>query len=180
MSVNNWFVVTGGPSTGKTTLLLGLKKRGYKIIPEAARTLIDESLQEGISVGELRFDEKLFQEKVALLKKQIENKCDRNEIVFFDRGMHDTLAYMREYNFDINGGIMELMDTSVYNKVFLLEPLPTFENDYARTENSAFTKSLHQQLFDVYREYGMNPIVVKVASPRERLEFVINNLNNGV
>ena len=37
-----FFVITGGPGVGKTTLLNALSTNGYKTIPEAARTIIRE------------------------------------------------------------------------------------------------------------------------------------------
>ena len=47
MSNSSWYVITGGPSTGKTTLLEELAKRGYKTIPEVARVVIDEGIAAG-------------------------------------------------------------------------------------------------------------------------------------
>ena len=81
---NNWYVITGGPSAGKTTLLAELEKLGYKTIPEAARTLIDEAVAEGIDVNALRVDEKRFQEDVARLKESIETTHDASTPTFFD------------------------------------------------------------------------------------------------
>ncbi len=39
---NNFYIITGGPGVGKTTLLEELKNRNYQIVPEIARELIKE------------------------------------------------------------------------------------------------------------------------------------------
>ncbi len=39
---NNFYVITGGPGVGKTTLLEELRNRHYTIVPEIARKLIKE------------------------------------------------------------------------------------------------------------------------------------------
>jgi predicted ATPase len=174
--MNNWYVITGGPSTGKTTLLKKLNKLGYSVIPEAARTLIDESIQKGISVEELRADERKFQEAVARMKEKIESELDPNELIFFDRGMHDSIAYMRYYNYKIDDWLQELSNKSVYKNVFLLKPLKRYEKDYARVEDDAFRGKIHALLKDAYSEFKMEPISLKPVSVNDRLKIILEHI----
>lgn len=176
MSKNNWYVITGGPSTGKTTLLKQLEKLGHKTIPEAARTVIDEALGKGISVEELRSDEKRFQNDVARLKEKIEATHDKSVLTFFDRGMQDTVAYMRLYSFNIDDWVASLMDKAKYQKVFLLEPLSTYQSDYARIEDYGAAKGLHKLLRDAYVEFGMEPILVPAAGLDDRVKIILDNI----
>jgi predicted ATPase len=178
--LNSWYVITGGPSSGKTTLLEGLAELGYQTYPEAARLFIDDSLAKGISVEELRSDEKLFQEKIARMKQGLENSLSPNETVFFDRGMQDTLAYLQYYNFEIEPWVANLMTNARYQQVFLLDQLPTFKEDYARTEDQDFAETLHQLLFDAYNGYGMTPIRVPVMdTENDRVHFVVDKIKEG-
>jgi predicted ATPase len=179
MKTNNWYVITGGPSSGKTTLIDELSKLGHKTIPEAARVVIDEAIKKGISVEALRADEKKFQDEVMRLKGEIEGSYDKNVATFFDRGIHDTLAYFRFYGFEIDDWIKDLMDGSRYQKVFLLEPLPTFKEDYARTEDHDFAKKLHKLIHDAYTEFEMEPIHVPAMSLEERLKFILDKVKVG-
>ncbi len=173
---NNWYIITGGPSTGKTTLLQELELLGHKTVPEAARTWIDENLGRGISVKQLRADEYKFQQDIAKLKAKIERAIDADALTFFDRGMHDTLAFMRHYGFPIEGWIVKLAEKSQYKKVFLLEPLAFYERDYARTEDQHFLNKIPQLLHDVYTEFGMKPISVPPISPAERAKFILHHI----
>ncbi len=172
MSKNNWFVITGGPSSGKTTVLKELARLGYKTVSEAARSIIDNALAEGMPIEQLRADEKHFQEVVAKKKSEIESSLNENEIIFFDRGMHDTLAYLQSYNFEVKAWVDKLLQTSVYSKVFVLEQLPSFTQDYARTEDTAFVESINQLIYAAYEGHGMKPITIKVASPRQRAKII--------
>jgi predicted ATPase len=42
-------VITGGPGAGKTTLLLALQARGYTIVGDSARAIIQERRRRGLS-----------------------------------------------------------------------------------------------------------------------------------
>ena len=171
---NNWYVITGGPSTGKTTLLEELEKLGHKTVAEAARSVIDEALKKGISIEQLRTDEKQFQHDVVKLKAEIEALNDQTALTFFDRGMHDTIAYLRYYGFTIEDWVLELMRNAKYKKVFLLEPLSTYKQDYARTEDHDFTKGLQAFLKRAYTEYGMEPVSVPALSVNQRVQFILD------
>lgn len=173
MSDNKWFVITGGPSVGKTTLINELARLGYRTVPEAARVLIDSSLESGVSIEDLRKDEEQFQRAVTYLKEKAEANQKPGQVTFFDRGMHDTLAYMQLHGFEISDDIRQMMRPSSYRAVFLLDPLPIFEKDYARVETREFTVKLNALLYDVYKSYDMQPIRIPASSIGQRLNLVL-------
>ena len=79
----NWYVVTGGPSTGKTTVIDLLQKQGYITTIEHARHYIDTMRNEGHSVEEIRNNKRKFQ--LGVLDMQIEQEASikTKDIVFF-------------------------------------------------------------------------------------------------
>lgn len=174
--MNNWYVITGGPSTGKTKLVGELEKVGYTTISEAARALIDQALASGKAPEELRSDEKRFQEDVAKLKQKTESQLGAETTYIFDRGMHDTLAYLRHYGYEIPDWIMKLLATSTYKKVFLLDPLARYVKDYARTEDEYFSQAIPALLHEAYTEYGMDVIRVPDIGLEERKAFIIEHI----
>lgn len=175
--MNNWHVITGGPSTGKTTLLAELEKLGHHTLPEAARIVIDNAIAKGLTVEELRKDEKNFQHIILDHKVQTEKQYPADRLTFFDRGMHDTLAYLQLKAFEIEDHVLKAMERARYKKVFLLDPLESYEKDYARTESAEESLKLNQLLRDAFAHYGMKPIAVPVLPPAERAQFVLQHVN---
>lgn len=173
---NNWYVVTGGPSVGKSTLLDELAKLGHKTFPEAARVVIDEAIAEGKTVLDIRSDEHKFQMDVLARKVKTELEHSRELLTFFDRGMHDTLAYLRLHGFAIGDQVTKAMRDASYRNIFLLDPLDRYDVDYARTETRAEALKLNKLLASAYEEYGMKPTVVPVLSPKERAKFVLDHI----
>ena len=94
----NWYVISGGPSSGKTTTVTLLRERGYHTTIENARHYIDIQRQLGRTLEEIRKNQAGFQ--LAVLKLQIkqEQSLPPDELVFLDRAIPDALAYYRFLN----------------------------------------------------------------------------------
>ncbi len=174
--MNNWYVVTGGPNSGKTTTLNELKKRGFTIVPEAARTFIDREMRKGKTLKEIREDEFRFQQKLLKFKVKREKSLPKNQVFFFDRGMHDSGAYVIHLGKYKNKDIQVALKNATYKKVFILELLPGYKKDYARTENAALRKKLHRFIEEVYREFKLTILNVPVMTVQKRVNFILKNL----
>ena len=93
-TLNNWYVITGAPSSGKTTTLKVLERKGYKVFYEWARIYIDQEMKKGRNLKEIRRDELAFQRKILDLKVKFEGKLPKKDLVFMERGIPDSTAYM--------------------------------------------------------------------------------------
>ena len=175
--MNRWYVITGGPSTGKSTLLAELEKMGHKIFPEAARVVIDDAVEKGIAVKELRKYEDKFQDIVLDKKIETEKNHKVDVLTFFDRGMHDTIAYLRLHGFEITEKVEDAVRNAQYAKVFVLDPLDEYTEDYARTESADDARKLNDLLAASYAQYGMEPVRVPVMPPEERAAFVLRHID---
>ena len=174
MKESKWYVITGAPSSGKTTIISRLSKLGYQTIPEAARVLIDKEISEGRTLEEIRRDELDFQRKVLKMKIEIENKISKDKIVFFDRGVPDTIAYYKLYGFNLEE-VLKFCKERTYKKIFFLEPLP-FEKDYARIEDEDKAKKLNNLFKMAYIDLGYDVISVPIISVDERVKLILSNL----
>ena len=170
-----WYVITGGPYAGKTTLIGELENRGYNVVPEMARTVIDEGLNQGKTLSDIRKDEGLFQKVVLDRKIEVEKTTPKDTITFFDRGMPDSLAYYRANNIPENRELVEACERSKYRKVFLLELLG-FQNDEVRNESPELATKIQKELFRCYQELGCEIIRVPVLPLTERVAYILNNL----
>lgn len=170
-----WYVITGSPSSGKTTIINSLSKLGYHTVPEAARTFIDGEMIKGKKLEEIRIDEIEFQRKVLEIKLRIEKELPKNKIVFFDRAVPDSIAYLSLYGSNIEE-LLRYCKEKVYDKVFLLEKLP-FQRDYARNEDEETAEKLHILLRKAYSDLGYEIIDVPVMPVEDRLRMILSKID---
>lgn len=175
MSEVNWCVITGGPSSGKSTVIRLLKDMGFETTIELARHYIDLQRMNGRSTEEIRANQRQFQHKVLNMQINVEKKLDPKELVFLDRGLPDELAYYKYFNLQPDEKLIAHLDDNRYRAIFILDLLP-LDKDYARTEDVAAQKALHQMIIDTYLERGEPIVFVPVLPPKERVEFILDKL----
>jgi predicted ATPase len=172
--MKSWYVITGGPSSGITCTADYLAILGYRTTPEAARALIDNGISKGKTLEEIRRDETAFQYSILMLKQQIEKNSPQDGIVFFQRGIPETLAYYRYIGADTSG-IEGLCTKAEYKKVFILEPLP-YRQDHARTEGEEGARRLFQLIKETYEELGFDVRIIPRATIEERAAMILNEI----
>ena len=170
-----WYVITGAPCSGKSTVLKGLAARDYTVIPEVARLYIDESLEAGIPVETLRADEVAFQREILTRKIALEAKLPRTDTLFFDRGIPDSHAYLKFLAVTDEALLSQSLGGS-YAKVFLLDPCP-YKADYARTESPEDQMTLHHLLREAYEKARFEIVSVPVFETKDaRVDFILKHL----
>lgn len=172
---NNWYVITGAPSSGKTTTLQALEKKGFKVIYEASRALIDEEMKKGKTLQEIRKNELEFQKKVLELKVKIEKNLNLKDLVFLERGIPDSIVYYQLCGLVEEPNLEKAVKKSSYKKVFLLELLD-YVKDYARTEDEDKAKEIEKKLLESYKKIGIKVIKVPKKTIDERVNFILENL----
>jgi predicted ATPase len=171
----NWYVITGGPSSGKSTVIELLKDDGYTTTHEVARHFIDLQRINGRSTEEIRANQRQFQHKVLNLQIQLERRLDPQEMIFLDRGLPDELAYYEYFKLPPDEKLIEYLESATYKKIFIMDLLP-LDKDYARTEDLDAQKALHQLIIDTYKRRSEPIVMVPVLPPKERVAFILANL----
>ena len=96
---NKKIVISGGPGSGKTTLVNLLRVKGYECMDEFSRTIIKRAQKHGennfFKSQPLEFSKEVWNGRKEQYKnsKPSSSKTQKS-YVFFDRGLHDVLAYM--------------------------------------------------------------------------------------
>ena len=166
-------VLTGGPGTGKTTLINLLVEMGYDVVPEAARYVIE---QEQFSGGDALpwKDNDAFQDKVLSHQLFLEDGLD-SKIAFLDRGIVDGYGYSKHFGNLPSDRLIDL-GKNRYGKIFLLDRLPNYQNDAERLEDFEDAGIIHSAIEKAYVDFGYQPIRVPVLSPEERIDFILNRI----
>lgn len=183
----NKFVITGGACVGKTTMINELKRRGYPVVGETSRIIIDsEQVHEKMNPtykGVFPWiDNFKFQEMVIKLQVAMEaNLADMSgESAFLDRSLVDGLAYSKIWGNPEVDGLRDLIKNSNYKKVFFLERLDFYEQDEQRQESEEVNIKVHEELRNVYTELGFDVVCVPALPIDERVEFIIENIKDEV
>lgn len=170
-----WYVITGGPSSGKTTTVELLRQRGYVISHEHASEIIAEELAKGRTLLEVRADGEWFQKEILRRQLDHENSLNPTETTFLDRGIPDGLGYERFLELTPNPELTAAAQATTYRRVFILDSLPV-KLDWNRHEDAQTQQAIHDSIENVYRELGNDVVEVPVLSPEQRVEFILQRL----
>ena len=169
-------IISGGPCSGKTSLLKSLAEDGYSTISEAARETIEEEKIK--KRGKLPWtDVKEFQIKVIKRQKIKEFELKEEEIVFLDRGLPDNIAYGELENIDFGENIIEDIKNANYEKVFILDLLTDYQKDSERKESIEEAKIIHDKICEVFERLRFDVINVPYLQIEERKKYVLGRIN---
>ena len=170
----HWIVIDGAPSSGKTTVVHALQRKGLRIIPEVARAFAEMELARGKPLEEVRGNPRAFQEAVIHLFVERERRLPPGDTLVLDVGLPGCSAYVRLHNLK---GLPDPLAAHVhrYEHVFLFDRLP-FEEDHVRTENEAMAIFLDRAIEEAYQSLGYSPTRVPVMDVEERAAFVLEHL----
>jgi len=170
----NWYVFTGAPSSGKTSVLDVLAQKGLHVESETARTYIEQQIELGRSLEHIRADHTNLQYGILHTKLIIERRLPAKELIFLDRAIPDSVAYFRLCDLP-DDAAMKASRTQKYRKIFMFERLPVTA-DNIRTETEEEADWLDQELRNVYQELGYDLIDVPVMPVEERVRFILDQL----
>lgn len=173
--MNSWYVITGAPSSGKSTVIDSLSLRGLKTSPELARILIEEDEAAGIPLDVTRGDEFAFQQRILKAKIDLEASLEPDKQIFLDRAIPDQVAYHRLYGWPEDGLLKAAVEASHYRKVFILDRLP-YRMMGARVETEEAAAKLDKLLESAYRELGVTVERIPVMKHFDRVDMILSKL----
>jgi len=161
-------VITGGPGTGKSSVIRELEAAGHHCFHEVIRSMTFEAKKEAepgsFITNPLAFvsDPYLFNRQ--LLEGRLQHFGEaagiNHTVVFYDRGIPDVLAYM-----------------DFFRQVILLPPWEEiYVSDNERLESFQEALQIHNYLTATYQRFGYDPVSIPVGTVRERAEHILQEL----
>lgn len=170
-----WVLIDGAPSSGKTTVIQSLHRKGYRIIPEVGRAYIELELARGRMLTDIRGNEERFQRALIALYAEQFQRLHPQQSAILDGGFPHAQAYIELNATPHMPDVLALCRPYCFKKVFLCDPLP-FEEDHVRTEDAAKAAFLNKRIEAIYRELGYDPLRIPVMSVEDRAAYVLENL----
>jgi len=179
---DRFLVFTGGPGAGKTTLVEALKVRGFSTTEEAGRGVIRREVESGGDglpwIDRERFAELMFEWELRSYRDAERQKGP----VIFDRGLPDTIGYLRLEGLEVPAWMEEEAWRLRYNgSVFIAPPWKEiYGQDEERRQSWEVAVRTHDVVAETYHELGYELVELPRASVARRADFVVATINADV
>lgn len=172
------FVVTGGPGAGKTTLLAALAAAGHAVAPEAGRAIIRAQL--AIDGPALPWrDRTLFAELMLNFDLRSHGEARGGAApVFFDRGVPDSIGYLRLCGLPVPEHFHRAARTSRYARIAFAAPpwREIYAQDAERKQDFAEAERTYEAVTAAYREHGYELVELPLADVTTRAAFLLEQV----
>jgi predicted ATPase len=175
VSKQNRYIITGGPSTGKTTLIEALRLQGYNCVDESARAVINQQIELNTGlvpwIDNARFSELVLDSVIANYKATASS-----ETVFFDRGVADVMAYLILDGIEVPQRFWDATRNYRFNTTVFMLPQweEIYANDSARVESFELASRVSKTLADLYTKIGYDVVELPKSTTAERLVFLLD------
>jgi predicted ATPase len=176
LSADRFTIITGGPGTGKTSLIAELRRRGFAGTVEAGRAIIiDQTLIGGRALQTA--DAGLFAELMLAWEMRSYRMADQDPApaVFFDRGIPELTGYYRMLGMPVPAHVTAAAKIFRYRPRVFLAPAwrEIFTTDTERTQNFADAVAGSHGARAAYEASGYEVTSLPLASVADRADFVL-------
>jgi predicted ATPase/8-oxo-dGTP pyrophosphatase MutT (NUDIX family) len=176
LSKNNFFIFTGGPGAGKTTVLDVLSTLGYQVVPEVARAIIQEQNRIGGDAVHTKDQRAFCQLMLEASRSNFQRLEADSDLIFFDRGVPGLAGYSLMTEESVNDQVAQAVNQYRYNPfVFCFPPWEgIYKNDAEREQDFSEAVLTYNVLKQVHNDLGYFSIDVPKASVDERVDFILS------
>ncbi|MBM1816464.1 AAA family ATPase [Pseudosulfitobacter pseudonitzschiae] len=175
---DHFFVVTGGPGAGKTSLITELARRGFHTIPESGRAIIREEMAHGGDA--LPWADRLAYAE-RMLERDLRGYSDAQALsgpVIFDRGIPDILGYLTLCGLPVPPHVAAAAKAASYNARVFLAPYwdEIFTQDTERKQSHAEAEATCAVMRETYTALGYKITELPRADFVTRADFVCKQM----
>ncbi|AYZ65961.1 ATPase [Burkholderia multivorans] len=178
-AARRFFVVTGGPGSGKSTLIDALERAGFARSQEAGRGVIQDQMAVDGPALPWR-DRSAFAELMLGWEMRSHHLARKARgPVFFDRGVPDVIGYLRLSGLAVPAHAEAAARRFRYHRrVFIAPPWPDiYAQDAERRQDFAEAVRTYEAMVECYASYGYRLIELPRASVTVRVRFVLDALD---
>lgn len=175
--MNKKYIITGGPSTGKTSVINELIKNGFNCVHENSREIISMEIENGGEILPWK-NQIAFENKVSNLRTKQYLTSPKNAICFFDRSVIDCLAYLKLNNLQATTTIINNLQKCNFNSTVFYTPIwkDIYINDNERKETLKEAKEIENSILRTYKSKGYKLIRIPRTPIKERVDFIISKI----
>ncbi|OWU86096.1 ATPase [Oceanicola sp. 22II-s10i] len=176
---HRFFVVTGGPGAGKTSLIRELARRGVQTAPESGRAVIREEQARGGTA--LPWGDRLAY-AMRMLERDLTGHASAGAgtgPVVFDPGVPDVLGYLALCGLDVPEKVARVARETRYNPTVFFAPYwgEIFTQDAERRQDRAEAMATAEIMAETYARLGYQIVELPRADIAARAEFVLARLH---
>lgn len=171
-------VVTGGPGSGKSTLIDALAAAGVATSAEVGRAIIKEELAAGGTalpwVDHRAFAERMIEREIAAHQAALAS----GQTVVLDRGAPDVVGFLRVSGLALPPAIDAAARSHRYNSRVFIAPwwADIFTTDAERKQTPEEARATFAVMVETYRDYGYHLVELPCVSVAERVAFVLKEI----
>jgi predicted ATPase len=174
----NFFVITGGPGAGKTSIIEALARRGFRTVEEVGRRIIRQQLRIGSNA--LHWGDRDTYRELMLSHaiSDYEQVGEEAAPVFFDRGIPGLIGYCRLCGVPVPAHLGNAARLYRYHrKVFVTPPWQAiYRSDAERKQDFSEAIATCETVVSAYAGCGYERVEVPKASVGERIEFILRHV----
>lgn len=178
MTTDRLHVLTGGPGSGKSTLIEALGRRGIATSAEVGRAIIREQLASGGTAlpwsDHLAFAEQMVVREVEAHQAALAI----GKAVVLDRGVPDVIGFLRVSGLSVPPHIDAAAQRYRYNSRVFIAPwwAEIFTADPERKQTPEEARATFAVMVETYRDYGYTLVELARATVADRATFVLDHI----
>ena len=171
-------VISGGPGTGKTSIINELVSIGQIVFHESSREITTKYKKLGhdqlFLSNPIKFSEILLANRIKQYKDA--NKFNSKNC-FFDRGIPDIVAYLDYKKVTYNKDFTLKSQKYKYDMIFIVEPWnKIYKKDQERYESFDQLIDIDYFIKETYRGLGYEYNIIPNGTIQQRVDYILNEI----
>ena len=180
-NAQHMFVVTGGPGSGKSSLIDAMTRRGFRTMPEAGRAIIQDQVRIGGPALPWA-DRAIFAELMLGWELRSYHEALASDApVLMDRGIPDVVGYLTLCGLPVPAHIEVAAKIHPYNERVFLAPYwgAIFAQDAERKQDRQEAEATGRVMAETYTRLGYQIVELPLVGIEQRADVIAERLQAG-